>query len=155
MLDEFEDATWSATARPARSEAEARPDPVPRLISRIYSASDAPLRVRVLQRLLDPLGTLALAAISAGAFAGFLQHRSAEGLRVSVDDASQFSSDQIAELVRFVGQVSPETLQSIVSSLADNPVGVTAFSASAIVLLLRAFKRTDRAGNKLPGSADV
>lgn len=139
MLDEFEDATWPA--KPADSKAEDKPDPVPRLISRIYAGSDAPLRVQVLQRLLDPLGTLGLAAIAAGAFAGFLQRRGAEGLRVSIDDASRFSSDQIAELVRFVGQVSPESIQSIVGTFADNPVGVTAFSASAISLLLRALRQ--------------
>lgn len=150
MPDEFEDATWPATAKPATSEARDRPDPVPRLISRIYAASDTPLRVRVLQRLLDPLGTLGLAAIAAGAFAGFLQRRSAEGFRVSIDDASRFSSDQIAELVSFVGQVSPEALQSIVSTFADNPVGITAFSASAIVLLLRASRRTGQADEEPP-----
>ena len=67
MLDEFDDTTWPATAKPSLQDAEHKPDPVPRLISRIYAASDAPLRVRVLQRLLDPLGTLGLAAIAAGA----------------------------------------------------------------------------------------
>lgn len=97
--------------------------------------------MRVLQRLLDPLGTLGLAAIAAGAFAGFLQRRGAEGLRVSIDDASRFSGDQIVELVHFVGQVCPE-VQSVVGTFADNPVGLTAFSASAVVLLLRALSRS-------------
>lgn len=154
MLDEFEDATWPAPAKPAAPEAGAKPDPVPRLISRLYTASEAALRVRVLQRLLDPLGTLGLAAIAAGAFAGFLQRRGAEGFRVSVDDASRFSSDQIAELVRFVGQVSPESLQSIVNTFADNPVGVTAFTASAVVLLLRALKPTGRLDEDSSGPAE-
>lgn len=154
MLDEFEDATWPAQAKPPVPETEHKPDRVPRLISRIYAASDAPLRVRVLQRLLDPLGTLGLAAIAAGAFTGFLQRRGAEGLRVSIDDASRFSSDQIAELVRFVGQVSPESLQSIVDTFASNPLGISAFSASAIVLLLRAFSRTGHAEDDTADPAD-
>lgn len=154
MLDEFDDATWPATAKPSLQDAEHKPDPVPRLISRIYAASDAPLRVRVLQRLLDPLGTLGLAAIAAGAFAGFLQRRGAEGLHVSVDDASRFSSDQITELVRFVGQVSPESIQSIVGTFADNPVGITAFSASAIVLLLRVLRCKERPDDRSSKSTD-
>lgn len=141
MLDEFEDAIWPANGKPPVSPVARRPDPVPRLISRIYAASDATLRARVLQRLLDPLGPLGLAAIAAGAFAGFLQRRGAEGLRVSIDDASRFSSEQIAELVQFVAQVSPESIQSIVGTFTDNPVGLTAFGASAIVLLLRAWRR--------------
>lgn len=154
MLDEFEDERWPEKAKPTASGAGHRPDPVPRLLSRIYAASDAPLRVRVLQRLLDPLGTLGIAAIAAGAFAGFLQRRGAEGLRVSLDDASRFSTDQIAELVRFVGQVSPESIQSIVGTLADNPVGLTAFSASAIVLLLRALRRTHPADGQASSPTD-
>lgn len=103
MLDESEEATWPANPKPVESDAEHKRDPVLRLITRIYTASDAPLRARLLQRLLDPLGTLGLAAIAAGAFAGFLQRRGSEGVRVSIEDVSHYSSDQIAELVRFVG----------------------------------------------------
>lgn len=141
MLDEFEDATWPANPKQDASGSTTKSDPVPRLISRIYVASDVRLRASLLRRLLDPLGTLGMAAVAAGAFAGFLQRRSDEGIRVSVDDVGRYSSDQIAELVRFVGQVSPESLQAVANTFVDNPVGVTAFSASVIVLLMRALRR--------------
>lgn len=154
MLDEFEDATWPVNPKQDASGADHKSDPVPRLITRMYAASDAPLRARLLQRLLDPLGTLGLAAIAAGAFSGFLQRRSAEGIRVSIEDVSRYSSDQIAELVRFVGQVSPDALQAIANTIADNPVGITAFSASAVVLLIRALRHAGPAGAARSGASD-
>lgn len=117
--------------------------------------SGAPLRARLLQRLLDPLGTLGLAAIAAGAFAGFLQRSSAEGLKVSVEDVSRYSSDQIAELVRFVAQVSPESLQEIANTFADNPVGITAFGTSVAVLLMRRRRRAEPAATTRPADADA
>lgn len=142
MLDEFEYPRGPARPqRPARRPGKPA-DPLPRLITRMVAASKGALRARLIQRLLTPLGTLGLAAIAAGAFAGFLQRRGAEGLRVSVEEAARYSGEQIAELVRFVGQVSPEALQAVANLIADNPVGLTAFSASAMVLLIRALGRS-------------
>lgn len=152
MLDEFDDAPWPTHPVQGATSADGKPDPVPRLITRMYTASDAPLRVRLLQRMLDPLGTLGLAAIAAGAFAGFLQRRSGEGIHVSIEDVSRFTSEQIAELVRFVGQVSPESLQAVANTFAENPAGITALGASAVLLLMQAMKRAAPAGSKLPRS---
>jgi len=141
MLDEFEDAAPAAQADPSRPQLKRRSNPVPRLVARMYKASDAALRARLLQRLLDPLGPLGMAAVAAGAFAVFLQRRGVGGVRVSIDDVSRFSGEQIAELAHFVAQVSPEALQSVASAIVDNPLGLTAFSASALVLLLRSLGR--------------
>jgi hypothetical protein len=135
MLDEFDDMSEAASRFHGPPDAGA--DPVPRLITRVYSAADRPLRARLLAHLLEPLGPLGLAAIAAGAFAGFLQRRGAEGFNVSIEDVSRFSSDQIAELVRFVWQVSPQSLQALAVTLANNPIGATAFSASVLLLLTR------------------
>ena len=138
MLDEFDDTSGLASPLHRASGARKPGNPVPRLITRLYIASDERLRARLLAYLLKPLGSLGMVAIAAGSFAGFLQRRSAEGIKVSIEDVSRYSSDQIAELVRFVSQVSPESLQAVANALADNPVGITAFSASVLVLLMRA-----------------
>ena len=138
MLDEFDETSGPASPLNRASGARRPDNPVPRLITRLYIASDERLRARLLAYLLKPLGSLGLVAIAAGSFAGFLQRRSAEGIKVSIEDVSRYSSEQIAELVRFVGQVSPESLQGAANTLADNPVGLTAFSASVLVLLMRA-----------------
>lgn len=154
MLDEFEDAPWPTHSKPGAASTDGKSDPVPRLITRMYAVSDARLRVRLLQRMLDPLGTLGLAAIAAGAFAGFLQRRNGEGIRVAVDDVSRFTTDQITEMARFVGQVSPESLQAVANTFAENPVGITALGASAVVLLMQALERADRAGKSSPRTDD-
>lgn len=147
MLDEFEDASWPNQPPHGAAARGRRAERLPRLIGRIYQAGSASLRARLLAGLLDPLGTLGMAAIAAGAFAVFVQRRGIEGIRVSIEDAGRYSSDQIAELVRFVWQVSPESLQTLAGMIADNPVGVTALSASAVVLLMRALQRPRTAGD--------
>ena len=154
MSDEFDDAV-ERVPRPldvvmgtevgARSAAK-----VPRLAARLYAAADQPLRARLLACLLRPLGPLALVTIGAGAFAGFLQRSRAGSAVIGIDEAARISSEQIADLTHFVEQVSPETLQQFAALVADNPVGIAAFSASAAVLLLRAVRRSSPA----PGPRD-
>lgn len=118
---------------------------IPRLVSRLYRASNRALRARLLDCLLRPLGPLSLLAVSSGTFASFLLRK--RGASATLDDATRFSGEQIAELARYVEQVSPEALQQFASMVADNPVSVAAFSASAVVLLLHALRPSQgRAG---------
>jgi hypothetical protein len=142
MLDEFDDVTWPVGRPQGASESASASDTVPRLITRMYAASDERLRAGLLSYLLRPLGSLGLAAVAAGAFATFLQRRTADGFTVTIEDVTRYTGDQISELVGFVGQVSPESLQAVVGTLADNPLGATAFTASALMLLMRALRPT-------------
>lgn len=112
-----------------------------RLVSRLYASVGAPLRARMLAGLLRPLGPLGLAAIAAGAFAGFLQRAGQDGIRVALEDTGRYSSEQIFELARFVEQVSPQALQQVAGVVADNPAGVAAFSLSVALWILRALAR--------------
>lgn len=109
--------------------------PAPRLISHLYDLGDQALRSRLLARLLQPLGTLGMAAVAAGAFACFVQRRTASGVMVALDDVSRYSTEQILELARFVEQVDPEILQGVTQRMANTPVGLAALSASAAMLL--------------------
>jgi len=146
MSDEFDDAVDPALRRhegPLDAR-HARTPQVPRLIARLYSTADQPLRAKLLACLVRPLSSLSLMAVAAGAFARLLLAGGASGVTVAVEDAARFSSDQIFELARFVEQVSPAALQQFARLVAARPLGAAAFSASAAVLLLRA----------LPGSAD-
>lgn len=146
MSNEFDDA-MEAALRPleplAKGEARTRSSAeVPRLVSRLYAAANWPLRAKLLACLLRPLGSLGLVAIASGAFAGFLQRGRAADAAVIVEKATRFSSEQIAELTRFVEQVSPDAVQQFASLVADNPMGMTAFSASVAALLLHALGRS-------------
>ncbi len=146
MSDEFDDAAepalWRREGKPVDAP-HARTPRVPRLVARLYSSADQPLRAKLLACLVRPLSSLGLAAIAAGAFARFLFVGGAGDAAVAIEDVARFSNDQILELARFVEQVSPEALQQFARLIAASPVGAAAFSASAVVLLLRA----------LPGSA--
>lgn len=95
--------------------------PAPWLVSHLYALGDPPLRTRLLGRLLQPLGTLGMAAVAAGAFACFVQRRTARGVRVALEDAQRYSAEQVLELARFVEQVNPEALQRVLQRLVEAP----------------------------------
>ena len=133
MSDEFDDAVdalpMSAEGSPATDRRRAA-----RLIGRLYGSANAALRTRFLACLIRPLSPLGLAAIGAGAFAVLLSPRGG-AISVAVADVARFSKEQIAELARFVEQVSPEALAQVAQVAADNPVGVGSFGASVALLL--------------------
>ena len=144
MFDEFDHGA-GADARqagpPAAGSTHGTPL-APRLVARLYSGADHPLRARMLACLMRPLGPLGLAAIASGAFASFLARATPTGVAVAIADTARYSSAQVFELARFAEQVNPETMQQFASLFNDNPLGVAAFSAAALTLLSRALQRS-------------
>ena len=145
MSDEFDDEVqidvlrYSPTV--ATRAAERQRSRVARLASRLYSASGAPMRARMLACLIRPLGPLGLAAVASGAFASLIQRWSVRDADVPLDGLERYySKDQIVELVRFVEQVSPEALQQLGGIVADNPLGAAAVGASLTMVLLRVLR---------------
>jgi hypothetical protein len=143
MSDEFDDLPEPA-ARRDRSKRGLQGDGlsrVPQLIAEVYGAAAAPLRARLLECLLQPVGPLGLVAIAAGTFSGFLHRARSGGPKVSLADAASISGDQMFELARYVEQSSPDTFQQIASLLAERPVGVASVSASVLLLTLHVWRR--------------
>ncbi|MGZ5154991.1 MAG: hypothetical protein ACXWCV_00360 [Caldimonas sp.] len=142
MSDEFDDLPEH---RPPLAGSKlyrtAAADSTPRLVGRLYAASDRGARARLLVCLLRPLSPLGRAAVAAGVFAKFVTTDSFETLMVSMDEATRFSSDQIAELARFVQQVSPQALEQFARLAADNRMGMTAFGIAAASLLLKSLSQ--------------
>jgi hypothetical protein len=156
MSDEFDDVQDPVPVPhpPARSPTHA-PAQVPRLIAEVYAVAAAPLRARLLECLLRPVGPLALAGLAAGAFGAFLHRGGSRRLAVSLDDAARISAHQVLDLAGFVAQIGPESFQQVAAVLADNPIGLAAMGGSALVLLLRALGRSppaDAAGPAVPPS---
>jgi hypothetical protein len=114
-----------------------------RLASRLYAGASAMQRSRIVTTLLRPLGPLALVAVASGAFAGLLNRANALGA-ASIDEMGHFTRDQVFELARFVEQVSPDALQQVAGTIAENPFGVSAFGAAAAVLLASAVRDASR-----------
>ena len=145
MLDEFEDDAEvdDLQAPPAATEFTA-PPPMARLTARLYCMVNAPLRSRMLQCLVQPLGSLGLAAVASGAFAQLLIRPGASASALSAEEIGRYSSDQIYELARFAEQVSPEAVQQAVRLVANNPVGLSALGASLLVWLVPSIQQAGR-----------
>ena len=114
MTSEFDDCVDPAAKTQGRHAPLAR-SALPELIADAYRRAAAPVRRKLLECLLRPVGSLALAAIASGAFSTFLL-RATRG--VTLDDVTRITADQMAELARFVEQCNPDLLQQLLSMLA-------------------------------------
>ena len=136
MSDEFDDAIDPiATSHGSGAAAAPAPGRAARLLGRLYGSANLALRTRLVACLLRPLGSLGVAAVAAGAFTVVLTRRSAGGIGVAMADVADFSKEQVAELARFVEQVSPDALQQAAGLVYENRIGVGAFTASVALLL--------------------
>ena len=109
---------------------------IPELVSALYSQAPVPLRTKLLECLLGPVGPLALVSIAAGAFSPLLQRLARGGIFISFEDAARFSAAHVLELARYVEQASPEVLLRLGAMIASNPVGIATVSGSALLLAL-------------------
>ena len=113
------------------------------MIADAYNEATAPVRAKLLECLLRPVGPLGLVAIAAGAFGGFLHRGGPSRLDVSLDDAARVTTDQVLELARYVEQSSPDTFLQIASLLVQHPVGIAGVSGSILLLARHAWRHRD------------
>lgn len=128
--------------------AQAAPATLPRLVSRLFRGARPGAQARLLAMLVRPLGSLGLAAVASGAFAGIAARRRGAVVEIGLDEVGRFTGDQVLELSRFVEQVDPDALQLLASDIVASPAGFTAFGIAAALLVLRAHRRrvASRAG---------
>jgi hypothetical protein len=92
---------------PARSLAE--------VATRIYTQLSPRSRARMLGRMLEPVGSLALAVVAGGAFAKFIACSSRDPLVVSADEALRTTESQVYDLARYVQQRDPGFLAAVLA----------------------------------------
>lgn len=132
---------------PPRSDPHQRPPPqqpapeLAPLVADLFAEASPPLRVRLLNGLLRPVGPLALVAIAAGAFASLLPATRWRGASATLDDALRLSAGQVLELARYVEQKSPESLLQLPALLADSRLGMSTISGALLLLALQAWRR--------------
>lgn len=121
----------------------------PRLVARVFGAANPPLRVRLLSCLIQPLGTLGIAGVAAGAFAVFVGRDGPSATRIDfeavaqVAQVAQVTSRQVHELARFVEQVDPQALLQFASLASGSSLALASgFSAAALALLYRRLQPT-------------
>lgn len=107
------------------------------LVAGLYAEAPPLQRVSLLNRLLRPVGPLALVAIAAGAFANLLPGDHWRNASATLDDAMRLSASQVLELARYVEQKSPESLMALPLWLEGNPQW--AGTPSALLLALQAW----------------
>jgi hypothetical protein len=123
---------------PNQSESNAG---IPELVSQVYEQAPAPLRAKLLECLLGPVGPLALVAIAAGVFGRFMYRLTGDAVPISLDDAARITSNHVLELARYVEQCSPDALLRIGSLITASPIGMATISGSALLIALNAFRR--------------
>jgi hypothetical protein len=123
---------------PGSSEGAA---PIPELVSQVYAQAPAPLRAKLLECLLTPVGPLALLALGTGAFARFLGRLQGDTSPISLDDAARISSDHVLELARYVEQCSPAVLMRLGALVSQSPLAMATLSGSALLLALQVWRR--------------
>ena len=109
------------------------PDPVPALLGRVYAEAPTPLKSRLLEQLLKPLGLLSLAAVCNGAFANVALNRN---WAIRPELAQAVDGDQVMALTAYVQQVSVQTVTGLSQVLSASPVMQGSVAASALVALL-------------------
>ena len=114
---------------------------IPELVSQVYYQAPVPLRAKLLECLLRPVGPLALVTIAAGAFGRFLYRLQHNAMPISIEDAARITSDHVLELARYVEQSSPDALLQFGTLIADRPVGFASLSGSALLMALTLLKR--------------
>ncbi len=150
MSDEFDDAVDPLPGTRAPAAAAAAAGRLARLVARLYSSSSLAVRTRLVACLVRPLSPLGLTAVAAGAFTVVLSRSGPGGFSIAMTDVARFSKDQIAELARFVEQVSPEALQQAAGLIADTPFGAGSFAASVALLLTLELRRATARERRTP-----
>jgi hypothetical protein len=122
--------------RRAASSPDAAP-PTPAIIAHVFDRLGLRQRARMLGHLLAPVGPLALAVVSGGAFAKYVARARWPEIPVSVEDAARATSGQVYELVRYVQQSNPALVSQVMDALAADPTMIAALGASIAALAIR------------------
>jgi hypothetical protein len=110
---------------------------LPVLVASTFAKLRLAQRVRVLRRLLMPVGPMALAVLGSGAFAKFVVEARWPRMSISLEDAARVTSSQMLELARYAEQSNPQALQQVMAVLARDAATMAAVGASVAVVVMR------------------
>ena len=118
---------------PAPGEAHSVPAIVASAFTRLHLAH----RVRVLRRLLLPVGPMALTVLGGGVFAKYVAQARWPRMSISLEDAARVTSHQVFELVRYVEQSNPNVLQQVMVVLSRDATTMAAVGASVTAIVMK------------------
>ncbi|MEO8674365.1 MAG: hypothetical protein ABI569_02235 [Casimicrobiaceae bacterium] len=110
---------------------------LPVVIASAFTRLRLAQRVRVLRRLLMPIGPMALAVVGGGVFAKYAAQARWPRMSVSLEDAARVTSSQVYELVRYVEQSNPHALQQVLVALTRDGTTMAALGASVAAIVMQ------------------
>jgi hypothetical protein len=142
MGREFDAATGvaGAPAAGATGPGRMRGSRKARVAARLFTRASIPLRLRLLDCLMRPLGTLGAAGVAAGAFAMYAPAVRSQEQPLCAAAVSRISAGQVHELASFVEQVDPDALRRFTGLLAESAVAQSMLGASALRWLEHALR---------------
>ncbi len=128
-MDEIDDPLASPLAADTRQpgvvvRGAPRQD-IPALVSDLYAEASEPVRAKLLEHLLQPVGPLAMIAIAAGAFRRFVYRLRRNATPIPVQDTATITSHHVLQLARYIDQSSPSALRHVVSLISNRSSGLT------------------------------
>jgi hypothetical protein len=112
----------------------------PSLVSVVAEAvptTALPLRARLLQILMIPIGPLAMSVLAGGIFAKYCEFARRLPIPLSLDDAARVTSSQIAEIARYLEQSDPSVLEQVVIAISRDSTAIAALGASVAAIALK------------------
>lgn len=127
----------------ASSAPEAQQQLVARLVGKVYESAPAPIKTRLLEHLLRPLGLLSLLAIANGIFARIGFDGGWPQPALHPGDVKEVRASDVVALAEFALQVSGEAANGLVHLLTTSPAlaGSGAATVLASILLQRTQNR--------------
>lgn len=86
-------------------------------VAEVYRSADAPVKAKLLECLLRPLGALALVAVAGGVFGALRSRHGWQRLQVLEDDTLEVSAEQVRELACYLQQSAPEVFPALTEML--------------------------------------
>jgi hypothetical protein len=110
---------------------------LPETVAQVFSRVDDRSRAALLRTLLLSVGPLGLGVLAAGRFAKHMFRERWGEVPLSLDELSQVSAGQVAEIARYVEQRDPSIVNQLSSWLASDSGALVALGAGTFALLLQ------------------
>ncbi len=125
------------------AEPEAQGRMLAKLVGKVYETAPVPLRTRLLEHLLRPVGVLALVAIANGIFAKIRLQSGWPAIPLTANVVQNVQADDVVALAYRLQQISGDALSGLSQLLADSPSLASSGAAAVLiaVLLRRAQQR--------------
>ncbi|MBV5292616.1 MAG: hypothetical protein JZU58_09710 [Curvibacter lanceolatus] len=106
------------------------------LIGQVYESASPPLKARLLQRMIAPLGVLAAVAVAHGVFARLKLQTGWHDLQSLAPELQKISADDVVALADRVQLVGTDALLRLADVIGKSPVLASSAAAALLMTLL-------------------